>query len=239
MSTDQINTGKAMVKEQGGVGDSVEMLEIIDDVQRRIGQDLHDGVEQELVGLGMISQTLLNKLQDANGLVTVESLRYYRELAKMLVEGYIRAHEEVQAISRGLIPTNGFHDNLVEALESLAARTGMLEGVDCYFRCDDQIVTPKAEISLQLYRIAQEAVCNALKHSGAGRIVIALEQDDSMMTLRIADDGDGFCKGHSIDGLGLQSMQLRAHLIGAMLEITTVASGGTMVSCKFRSSGND
>ena len=66
-------------------GNANEVLEIIDDVHRRLGQDLHDGIEQELVGLGLISQALLNRLQNDRNSIPKEKLDSYRELAKKLV----------------------------------------------------------------------------------------------------------------------------------------------------------
>lgn len=210
---------------------SIEVLEIIDDVQRKLGQDLHDGIEQELVGLGMISQALLNKLQADRNTIPKETLDSYRELAKKLVDGFSRAQEGVQAISRGLIPTNGFHEDLARALEELAARTDNLQGVSCSARCQAKMQPIPTEVALQLYRIAQEAVCNAMKHSGASHIFILLNQRDGQTRLSIADNGRGFKSQPNNHGLGLQSMQYRADLIGAKLEITTAAAGGTIVCC--------
>jgi signal transduction histidine kinase len=84
---------------------------------------------------------------------------------------------------------------------------------------------------LQLYRIAQESVCNAIKHSGASRILIAIEVSDGETKLKIADNGNGFHDEHTHVGLGIQSMQYRAELIGANLQISTSTSGGTVVCC--------
>jgi len=212
-------------------GNANEVLEIIDDVHRRLGQDLHDGIEQELVGLGLISQALLNRLQNDRNSIPKEKLDSYRELAKKLVEGFTRAQEGIQAISRGLIPTNGFHEDLTQALDELAARTDHLHGISCTSRCQAKMQQLPSDVALQMYRIAQEAVCNAMKHSGARHIFILLNQRDGKTTLSVADNGCGFTSQQNNHGLGLQSMQYRANLIGAKLEITTSATGGTIVCC--------
>jgi two-component system CheB/CheR fusion protein len=220
------------VGEQGDLnGDHSGWIRVVEDVQRKIGQDLHDGVEQELVGLGMISQALLKKLQSERQWIDRDSISSCEELARKLVEGFTRAHEDLQSISRGLIPTNGFHDNLPQALRDLAARTNDVQGIACSFRCDPKVVLPRSEIALQIYRIAQEAVCNALKHSGASHILIALDGNGDKTILKVADNGRGFHDPQPNNGIGLDNMQYRAKLIGAKLEITTVPSGGTLVCC--------
>ena len=164
--------------ENHSAGNRSEFVKIINDIQRRIGQDLHDGVEQEIVGLGLISEALLKKLMCENGSASEESIRFYREMAKTLLEGIARTHVELQSISRGLVATNGFHTNLTEALESLANRTDLIQGITCSFCCAGAPPSVPTPIALQLYRIAQESVCNAIKHSGASRILIAIEVSD-------------------------------------------------------------
>jgi len=118
-------------------GNANEVLEIIDDVHRRLGQDLHDGIEQELVGLGLISQALLNRLQNDRNSIPKEKLDSYRELAKKLVEGFTRAQEGIQAISRGLIPTNGFHEDLTQALDETCTEFHALQ--DAKQKCSNSL----------------------------------------------------------------------------------------------------
>ena len=218
------------------LGDPNEVLDIIDGVQRRIGQDLHDSVQQELVGLSMISQTLLNQLQHKTASSAEESLGSCCELARKLVEGFTRAHQELQSISQGLVPTNGASDRLVDSLRSLADRTDGLHGVCCSFQCNIESEPSDPIVSLHLYRISQEAICNALKHSGASHIRIALDCRMGKTILRVADNGKGFSGDLALGGLGFQSMQYRAMLIGATLDISTIPTGGTLVSCMIQES---
>lgn len=228
----QTNCDKDTLKEYFDC-DQVEFLDMVEVVQKKIGQELHDGVEQELVGLGMISQALLTKLSNHQEAVTVESLNCYMDLARKIIESSCRAHEELKMISRGLVSENAHHHNLLEALNCLAARTDVPGSVRCVFRCGEGIVSPEPCVSLQLYRIAQEAVCNSLKHSGASDIRISFDRNDQESSLAVTDNGGGFSNKPSTDGLGLRSMASRAGLIGATLEISTIYSGGTSVCCKW------
>jgi signal transduction histidine kinase len=210
---------------------ALEFLQVIDALHRRIGQDLHDGIEQELVGLGLISEALLKRLMIEQGAISQESIQSYQEIARTLVEGFTRLQVELQSISRGLVPAIGFHENLAESLEALAKRTDLIHGIACSFCSVGTVPSVSAGIALQLYRIAQESVCNALKHSGADRILIAMEVAQGRTTMQVADNGNGFHHDHTPVGLGIQSMQYRAELIGAKLQISTSTTGGTVVCC--------
>jgi signal transduction histidine kinase len=232
---DQVHHRNGALRNQP-LEDPEEVLDIIDGVQRRIGQDLHDSVQQELVGLSMISQTLLNQLQRKTASSAEHSLGACCELARKLVEGFTRAHEELQSISRGLVPSNGASERLVDSLRSLADRTDGLHGVCCSFQCNQEPVPSDPKVSLHLYRISQEAICNALKHSGASHIRMALDCRMGRTVLHVADNGKGFSGDLALGGLGFQSMQYRAMLIGATLEISTIPTGGTLVSCMIQES---
>jgi hypothetical protein len=118
-----------------------------------------------------------------------------------------------------------------EALEALAKRTDQIHGIACSFHCVGSTPCLSDPIALQLYRIAQESVCNALKHSGASRILIAIEATQGCTKLQVADNGNGFHHQQTHSGLGLQSMQYRAELIGAKIQIRTSICGGTVVCC--------
>jgi len=218
-----------LVDHRGNHG--AEFLHAIDELQRRIGQDLHDGVEQELVGLGLISEALLKQLMCESGSISEESIRSYQEMAKAIVEGFSRAHGELRSISRGLVPGVGLSKKLPEAIEALAKRTDQIHGIACSFHCVGSTPCLSDPIALQLYRIAQESVCNALKHSGATRILIAIEANQGCTKLQVADNGNGFHHQQTHSGLGLQSMQYRAELIGAKIQIRTSICGGTVVCC--------
>jgi signal transduction histidine kinase len=104
---------------------------------------------------------------------------------------------------------------------------------------DDGITFSSPEVSMHLYRIAQEAVSNALKHAKAGDVSIGLRNVDGRIRLTVEDEGDGIAKGAilSSTGMGLRTMKYRAGLIGARLEIASGPEGGTLVSCEMRSTG--
>ncbi|WP_161604501.1 PAS domain S-box protein [Roseiconus nitratireducens] len=208
-----------------------DLVGIAEDEQRRIGQDLHDGTQQELAGLGMLAQTLLNNLTNESGDQPDASRSKQRSLAQRIVEGIDRAHREVQTVSRGLVPGRLDQMGLVEALRELASRTDQLSGITCAFKCERPIQIGDDLTATHLYRIAQEALTNALKHARPEHILVALEYEDGQIVLRVADDGKGFDLARRSDGMGLKTMQYRASLIGAGLTVEAVETGGTLVSC--------
>jgi two-component system sensor kinase FixL len=196
-----------------------DLVEIIDGVQQRIGQDLHDSIQQEIVGLGLISQALLSKLQGQSEGLPRESLQVCCDLAKKLVDGFSHAQMELQGISKVLTPAVRPIDRLADSLRDLACRTNNLHGIRCTFKSYRNSHSPSPKASFQLYRIAQEALCNALKHSGASRILIGLDCRRGKTVLKVADNGNGF---HSDE---------RATRIGATLQIVSVPHRGTLVRC--------
>ena len=143
--------------------------------------------------------------------------------------GIARAQEEVRTIARGLVPKLS-QGGLADAFRELALRTEEVGGVRCVLACPDDIEVQDEAVANHLYRIAQEAVTNCLKHAEANNILITLGDDG---VLQITDDGVGIRAGAELgDGLGLKTMQYRAHLIGARLEIRPLDGGGTALTCK-------
>jgi PAS domain S-box-containing protein len=209
-----------------------DVLAIAENEQRRIGQDLHDSTQQELAGLGMLAQTLLGNLPNESGDVPNASAGRHRDLARKIVDGLTRAHREVQSISRGLVPMRLGSEGLMDALRELASRTDELDGVTCAFKCEQPVEVADSLTATHLYRIAQEALTNALKHARPEHILIALESDNGHPILLVADDGIGFDSSDESEGMGLKTMLYRASLIGANVNITPVKAGGTLVTCK-------
>ena len=209
-----------------------EVLGIAEGEQRRIGQDLHDSTQQELAGLGMLAQTLLDNLSKVSDNFDAAQVSRFRELAMKIVNGIARTHREVQSIARGLIPIRIGSEGLMDALRELAFRTDDLEGVTCAFKCEHPVEVEESLISTHLYRIAQEAITNALKHGRAEHILIALETDNGQTILRIADDGIGFDFTKKSEGMGLKTMRYRASLMGASFTVRPVEAGGTLVTCR-------
>ena len=201
-----------------------EILEISDREQRRIGLDLHDGLGQHLTALELLNQTLVGKLK-----------KKAPTLAKPAAEisGQIReVISQTRLLSHNLSPVPLDADGLMIALAELAAGTAAMSGIDCQFVCAEPSPFPDANAATHLYRIAQEAVNNALKHGHARRIGITLAERSRSWEMHIEDNGCGFKpaeQGRS--GLGLRMMQYRAQLIGASLEIGSEPRRGTRIRC--------
>jgi PAS domain S-box-containing protein len=209
-----------------------EVLAITAREQRQIGQELHDGVGQELTGLGLMAQSLVQRLPD-----TVPEKR----IALRLSAGLDSVHQQVRELSRGLIPVHVESRGLAAALEDLAARTTEASGIAVTAECPEWVELPDHGTATQLFRIAQEAVSNAVRHARPQQVRLTLLTEPNGLRLRIRDDGIGFqgLPEHS-DGLGLRIMHYRAGQIGGVLQIRPLHGGGTVVSCTLpRSTGND
>ena len=205
-----------------------EVLDIAASEQQRIGQDLHDGLGQELTGLGMTADTLATTLS-RQGRTDME-----QDLARRLVDGLKQSVTHVRGLAYGLVPVEVAAHGLMDALSGLATRIRDLEKVECSFEYPDPVPVDDNQIATHLYRIAQEACSNAIRHGSAQHIRLTLAKTDRLCTLAIHDDGCGFVLtpgGTPPTGLGLQTMQYRASQIGARLTIESADSGGTIVAC--------
>ncbi|MEZ6060424.1 MAG: PAS domain S-box protein [Planctomycetaceae bacterium] len=209
-----------------------EVLAAADDEQRRIGQDLHDGVQQELAGLGMLAHALLATLAKPPQETESGSPRDPRRLAQKILDGLSRAQQDVKAIARGMVPAHLDRQGLTEALRELAVRTDSTDGVICAFKCRQPVEVSDSPTRTHLYRIAQEAVTNAIRHGRPEHILIELKHAGGEIVLQIADDGTGFDAADRTEGVGLDTMHYRASLIGGQLAVSPVRTGGTLVTCK-------
>lgn len=201
-----------------------QLLEVSEHEQRRIGQDLHDGLCQQLSGVGFLLRSVEQQLA-ASGAPQVESVR---EIATQLREALTAARQ----VSHGLHPVRLDEEGLGFALRELAGRVGPIGDVECVFDYPEPVPVPDNDRATHLYRIAQEALANALKHGRPRYILLALTLvEDDRLELRIEDDGVGLAPGRPTDGIGLQVMQYRARLVGGMLDIGPRTLGGTVVTC--------
>jgi PAS domain S-box-containing protein len=199
-----------------------EILEIAAAEERRIGQDLHDGMGQELTGLSLMAQNLVDTHNSFPG----------AEIAAKIAEGLQRALKQVRSLSKGLIPVEVDAEGLMAALEDLATRINELKGITCTFECAAPVLIENNSKATHLYRIAQEAVTNSLKHSQAPNIKICLEGTDQLVTLKIQDDGVGIQESLADSkGMGLKIMAYRAELLNANLTFQSVKNQGTEVTC--------
>jgi signal transduction histidine kinase len=202
-----------------------EIVSISDAEQRRIGQDLHDGLCQYLAALGCSAASLRDDLKKLHLKVEADSAG---ELAELLQEAVVQTRD----LSRGLVPAHVEQVGLVLALESLAQSVGRLQGVNCTFQFRGLARKYEERTARHLYRIAQEAINNAIRHGRAHSISISLESTKRATTLRVSDDGVGIsASAPNGTGMGLSIMRYRARETGGELRIEEPKSGGTLVCC--------
>ena len=203
-----------------------EILEISEREQRRIGQELHDSLGQQLTGIAIMTKVLERKLE-RQALAEASDAKEIRTLVNQAVD-------ETRQLSRGLHPVALDENGLMSALQSLAATTHSLFRVSCIFRCDRPVPVREASAAVHLYRIAQEAVTNAVRHAKPRNILIELDNQDHRGTLVITNDGKDFPERLAAHGgMGLQVMSHRAEMIDGVLNVQRGPSGGTRVVCTF------
>ena len=201
-----------------------QMVETLEEQQQRIGRDLHDGVGQLLTGVRMLSQNLAERLKQ-NG---EESGSQAQKIADFAGQ----ASQRVREIYRGLTPTQLFHEGLATALNELAHNTNALPGIACRYVSNGLVDVWERDTKMHMYRIAQEATNNALKHAEATEIIISLDLNDHGIVLQVEDNGSGFDTTiRTGKSLGLNSMDYRARTIKGDFEIKSAHGHGTIVRC--------
>ncbi len=196
----------------------------VEQEQRQIGQELHDRLGQNLSALGLLAHNLQRKLESvsAPGLDMVGELVRAIEVTKL----------ELRLLSKGLMPVDAEVGSLPLALQDLARRCRDLYCIRIQFEGDAQVDLSDRSRSGQLFRIAQEAVRNAVEHGHPTSVAIKLHAADRALTLEVADDGSGFGKEHvRAPGMGLAIMEHRAKLIGGKVNIDSAPGKGTVVRC--------
>jgi signal transduction histidine kinase len=202
-----------------------ELSRLGDDERRRLGAELHDGLCQHLTA------TLLNcsALEHQRLVAGADDSAAVTKIRVALQDAIGLAHD----VAQGLCPVDMDPDGLLPALERLCREVRDHHGIACDLRADHKLAIRNPEHALHLYRIAREAVTNAIKHARCSRIAIALEQSAGAFTLQIADDGQASVPGAvPVAGLGLSIMQYRAKLIGGTLWVAGDAPGGMRVTCR-------
>ena len=201
-----------------------ELLEISAREQRRIGQDLHDGLSQHLTAISFMNKSLENKL-------AAKSPAEAKEAAK-ISQLVSQAISQTRSLARGLYPVELRAEGLMSSLKQLSINQENLFGISCLFQCNKRILIDDNIVSTNLYYIAQEAVSNAIKHGKAKRIKIRLSEVKNKITMTVSDNGAGIPKNLKVNGgLGLQIMDYRAKMIGASLGVQAGRKGGTLVTC--------
>ena len=202
------------------------ILDISAREQRRIGQDLHDGLGQHLTGIAFMAKVHETKLAEKNRSETEDAAK----IVKLVNEAIHKTRE----LARGLLPVVSDSQGLMSALELWAAEVEDLFGISCRFQCETPVLIDDDTVATHLYHIAQEAVNNAIKHGDAQKILIRLKAEQGRGKLAIKDDGKGIAESSaSTQGMGLHIMNYRAGMIGGVLEVRQDVTRGTVVTCTF------
>lgn len=201
-----------------------ELLKTSEREQQRLGRELHDGLGQHLHALYYLATLLQKGLIEEGSIHSDEAAR----LAKQLDE----ALELTRGVARGLQPVAPVPEGLMAALRELAARVRTLYRVDCHFQCRKPVFFAKNAVATHLYRVAQEAVNNALKHAHPSRIRISMTAADGLIVVRVKDDGIGLRElRRDHKRMGLHIMQYRADAINGSLAFRQPPTKGTEVVC--------
>jgi len=208
-----------------------EVLEASTSEQRRIGHELHDGLCQQLTGIAFTTEILSRQLRDT----APDMMPRVRTLAEEVDQAITLA----RTLARGLNPVAIHAESIVSSLEDLARKVSETFGVSCIFRSEGDGGTALRDnlTASHLYRIAQEAISNAIRHGQARHIDLTLRAGAGGITLSVADDGKGLPAGGAArprqksDGIGLHTMAYRAKIINAILDVRPGPRRGVVVTC--------
>lgn len=204
-----------------------EIIEISNREKLRIGQDLHDGICQELSAIELMSQVLEQKL--SNKAPTEAALA--DKIAKNVRQAVVNTKNVVRGLSPVVLEASG----LVFSLEELCEIVSRLYSVECSFKCSEPVAIKDNNAAIHLYRIAQEACTNAIKHGHATRIAVQLRGlDKEHLQLEVVNNGTPFPPAlENAKGMGLRIMKYRARMIGATIEFENEREKGPRVVCTF------
>lgn len=200
-----------------------QILDAAERERQRIGQDLHDDLCQQLSGISCLARTLEQQLAEES----VQASNAAGEIATMVQHANQRARD----LSKGLQPVNLLRQGLAISLQELCGSVQEVFHLSCKFRGSDVIPGLDPDVSIQLYRIAQEAVNNAVRHGHAKNIRVDLLPLGGRILLTIEDDGIGIPIPLPETGLGLYTMSYRARLMGGTLSVEPQKPSGTIVTC--------
>ena len=203
-----------------------EILEVSNREQRRIGQDLHDELGQLLTGICFRIAELESDLQKKDQSETADAA----EIGEMVQE----AIKQTRALARGLNPVSMEAGGLKTALTTLTRSIEQIYEIPCTLTCPGPLFIEDNETATHVYRIAQEALNNAIKHGKASRLDVILLQGEAMTTLTVRDNGIGIPDlDAGGEGMGLRNMRYRASMIHGSFDVQRGEEGGTVVSCQF------
>jgi PAS domain S-box-containing protein len=202
------------------------LLAATDDEQRHLAQELHDGLGQDLVGLSLLMHGAMAEVTAG----VVPSLAEMERMTLVVRHALKACHD----IAYGLSPLTGASGGLVDALRNLKCRLGGPPGPTLELKLDPDCINGLgSESSDHLYRIAQEAAANAIKHADATCVTISLLADEQGLRLEVSDDGRGIPSERTGRvGLGLHTMHDRAASIGGTVRLEANPTGGTTMVCQ-------
>jgi signal transduction histidine kinase len=208
-----------------------QIAEASDREQRRLGEDLHDGLCQHLVSTAFAARGLAAKLADRSLPEAEDAV----EIAELLGASIAQARDVARGLCLGPLEAGG----LASALEELATQARSRHRIACQFVEKAAIPALEETVGANLFRIAQEAVNNAIKHGQASQITMTLSADLRQIWLDVEDDGIGFQPSpEPARGMGLHIMHYRARMVGAALKIGPRSGGGTIVTCSIHRSNH-
>jgi two-component system, chemotaxis family, CheB/CheR fusion protein len=228
------------------------ILEIAAMEQRRIGLELHDGTQQELTGLSLYASTVMECIgaakPTANGAkawqLDAASYVRLRDTAALLAKRIVETNENVRDLAHGIMPVQIDAEGLRSALVELANTVNSNERIDCKFECHGENSALSTSVATNLYRIAQEAVSNAIRHSSADEIEISLTLSEERSSLKVSDNGIGLKAEENVNlepnakGMGMRTMEYRANIIGGRVQFLNGPKGGTVMSCEILKGGH-
>ena len=218
--------GTAKLWEQTAERDKLqeELLKISEREKQLIAQEMHDGLCQHFAGTAMMTSLLHRSLAARQAPEADQA----KEICELLNTGVLEARN----LSHGLHPVKDKGEGLMEALSGLAQKVTKLFHIQCTFCCDEAVLINSQATATHLFRIAQEAMNNALKHGQASRVTITLKNENEGVCLSIRDNGIGIPRElPATRGMGMQIMNHRADVIGAVLTVCRAGKRGTVVTC--------
>lgn len=218
-------TGPASVRSPEPDRAELDLVSIAEEQQRKVGCDIHEDLCSQLSGIGCITKMLESQLR--------EDRQQEAKLLSVVTKMIARAGQTAQELAQELVPSLLEVHGLVGALRDLAERQQKRYGMSCMLKLGDiePIGDLETIVSIQIYRITQEAVSNAIRHSDADRILISLSTSDNRIDLSVEDDGKGMTEDLVSIGMGLITMKRRAQLINAAFSIRASLGAGAAIHC--------
>lgn len=200
------------------------VINAVVDERRRSAQDLHDGLGSMLTAIHLRISSLAKSLAAAGSDLEQEA---------GLIAGLVKkAVSQTRAIARGLDPVGPEPEGLMTSLAEMVNEVKSVSGIECEFHCPEPVLLEGMVLRKQLYRIAQEATANGIKHGASSRIVVSLVRREGEAVLSVADNGTGIAPENlNAGGRGLKIMHYRANLVGGTFTIAPGAEEGTVVTC--------